>query len=178
MGIPLAVISGPAPLNHARLEAQAARRDPFLPHFLEQGQTPHGSKLRGSLHQTPLAPLDDVDGMHKTHLIWVPIGREGCQIHQRAYGKVGQQQPVDLLLDSFWGLRTQRTCRQTQVRFKLINPLFDFPALVVDLNECRNRVLLGVNQGGYQADRLTKVSPVWGFFTRYSITLAVICLPS
>src|SRR5262249_29375036 len=70
-----------------------------------------------------------------------------------AHVKVSQQQTIEFLLDPLRGLRAQGTCRQTQMRFDLINALLDFPALMVDLNEGLNGIELGIQQGGDQPHR-------------------------
>lgn len=158
MGIPLAFVARTGALDHARLKAQASWGQAFLPHFVQQPLTQRGSLPAGGLHQAPLTALDDMDGMDKPDFIGVPVGLYGGTIHQRTPGEVGQEQPIELLLDSLRGLRAQGARRQTQVRFELINRLFDFPALMVEADEGLDGIALGILQGGEQTDRLAQLA--------------------
>ena len=74
MGIPLAFIARTGALDDASLEAQLARWDALLAHFVQEGLTQCGTQPVRGLHQTPLTALDDVDSMHKTDFIRVPVG--------------------------------------------------------------------------------------------------------
>src|SRR5437868_15259808 len=74
MSIPLAFIARPGALDDARLKAQASGRHAFLAHFVQQPLTQGRSLPTGGLHQAALAALDDMDGMHKTDLIGIPVG--------------------------------------------------------------------------------------------------------
>src|SRR5215471_8917810 len=156
MGIPLALITGTGALNHPRLKAQTTRWHTFLPYFLKESFSQSWSLPNRRLHQTPLAALENVDGMHKADLVWVPVGLQSGQIHQGAYSKVSQKQPIDLLFNPGRCLRAQGACRQTQVCFDLINALLNFPALVIEPNKGIHWVLLGINQGREQANGVTQ----------------------
>ena len=112
MSVPLAFIARTGALDDASLEAQPTRRDALLAHFVQEGLTQGGARPSGSLHQAPLTALQDMDGLHETDFIRVPVGlQRGC-IHQGAHGKVSQQQTIEFLLNSLRGLRAQGTCRQ------------------------------------------------------------------
>ncbi len=107
MRIPFAFIARPRALDDPCLKAQATRRHTFLTHFVHQRLAQNRSLPARSLHQTPLAALEDVDGMHTTDLIGVPIGLHCRRIHHGADGKVRQQQSIELLLDALGGLRAK-----------------------------------------------------------------------
>ena len=107
MGIPLAFITRASALDNARLKAQATRRQALLAHFMQEGLTQGGALPEGSLHQAPLTALSDMDGLHETDFIRVPVGLQRRRLHQGAHGKVSQQQARAFLLDPLGRLRAQ-----------------------------------------------------------------------
>ena len=125
MGIPLALIARASALDNARLKAQATRWDALLAHFVQEGLTQGGALPEGSLHQAPLTALQDMDGLHETDFIRVPVGLQRRRLHQGAHGKGSHQQARAFLLDPLGRLRAQGACRQAHMRFDLIDRLFD-----------------------------------------------------
>src|SRR5258708_3473356 len=73
---------------------------------------------------------------------------------------MGQEQPVEFLSHQTRFLTTQRLATQAQMVFLLIDADFDFPALMIAVDELEGRRLQRVEQGGHQAMQLTGIGVV------------------
>ena len=173
MSIPLAFIARASALDDASLETHPTRRDALLAHFVHEGLTQCSTLAGRSLHQTPLAALQDGAGLHETDFIRVPVRMPRRRLHQGAHGKVSQQQSRPFLLDSLRGLRAQGACRQAQMCFELLETLFKLPTLMGEAHERLDGRELGIKPGGDQPHRRAQCAGA-GIASRwYSSTRAV-----
>src|SRR5215831_11798189 len=104
-------------------------------------------------------PFQDSDRMHKREFIRVSIHAEGGFVHKCPYGKMKQEKPIELLSHQVRSLTAQYYLRTTQMHFKLVQSVFDFPALVIQSGQFARWSLLGIEKGCYQAIPRFRRSP-------------------
>ena len=80
------------------------------------------------------APLHNPYGVDEGEPVGIFIGFQGGFMHQAADGVVRHQQTVEFLLNEFRCLTAQNNLSATQMRFELVQRVFDFPAFVI---QCR-----------------------------------------
>ena len=69
--------------------------------------------------------------MDKREFIGIPVHTDSCFVHKRPYRKVQHEKSIELLSHQVRCLAAQYHLRATQMNFKLVQGVFDFPALMI-----------------------------------------------
>ena len=81
---------------------------------------------------------DDAERVREGHRVGIAClgeGAEGCLVHQRTQGKVGEQKAPGFLEDQVGRLAAQDPLRPAPMGFEFVERGLDLPALVIERGE-------------------------------------------
>src|SRR5450631_81397 len=149
---PFGIVTSFGSFDRSRLETHPPlSRQEIVTQIFKQASFEKRVVLLTPLRKIAHRPTHDFHRMGKTQAVRVQIRLHGGVMHQGTEGKMGQQEAIQFLRDQLRSQSTQGTRCQAQLVFLLIQARFNFPSLVIDLDQFHGWGEQWVQHGCHQA---------------------------